>query len=321
MPNDTDINEYVPAGITPPTPPPIGNTTAEFKQPELPTSPAPSPASYVAPAKFTPETVAGKMEGLLANGSPYVERAKSQATMDSQKRGLLNSSMAATAGEKAAIESALPIAQQDAQASLTAGMAGYQGKLDAAKSRQAYEQDTAMVGTQAAASSAIQRQAAEETSALDIAKAALSSGLSYQEASQKAAQSVYDAAVASGASKQEADQKAAAAVKEVESKIGLISAQTKADVTLENMKQAGAMARQTASDAIDLAKVSDAKKQDALLRFAQFHEQYTASIENVQRDPNVPTASKTAVINQLWAEYQNNIKMVADLTGYTVNWS
>ena len=63
----------------------------------------------------TMQTVQGQLNGLLNSDSPYIQLARQQAAEQSNSRGLLNSSLAATAGERAAIESAMPIAQQDAQ--------------------------------------------------------------------------------------------------------------------------------------------------------------------------------------------------------------
>ena len=59
-------------------------------------------------------TVQGQMTGLLSTDSPYVQVARTGAAQQANSRGLLNTSMAVTAGEDAAIRSALPIAQQDA---------------------------------------------------------------------------------------------------------------------------------------------------------------------------------------------------------------
>jgi hypothetical protein len=52
---------------------------------------------------------------LLTSGNPYLERARTRALAGANRRGLLNSSMALGAGETAAIDAALPIAQADAQ--------------------------------------------------------------------------------------------------------------------------------------------------------------------------------------------------------------
>lgn len=61
------------------------------------------------------ELVSGQLKGLLNEENPYIQQAIAQATQQSASRGLLNSSMAAGAGELAAIQSALPIAQANAQ--------------------------------------------------------------------------------------------------------------------------------------------------------------------------------------------------------------
>lgn len=59
-------------------------------------------------------TVRGQLEGLLSEGSKYLDIARQGAAEQANKRGFLNSTMAAGAGERAAIQSALPIASQDA---------------------------------------------------------------------------------------------------------------------------------------------------------------------------------------------------------------
>lgn len=60
------------------------------------------------------ETVAGNMKSMLDEGSPYIQAARERAKGQANARGLLNSTMAASAGEAAAIDAAMPIAQADA---------------------------------------------------------------------------------------------------------------------------------------------------------------------------------------------------------------
>jgi hypothetical protein len=67
--------------------------------------------SYMDTAK---STVAGQLSSLLSSDSPYIKQAENKAKEESQSRGLLNSTLAAQAGRTAAIQQALPIAQQDA---------------------------------------------------------------------------------------------------------------------------------------------------------------------------------------------------------------
>lgn len=61
------------------------------------------------------ETVSGQLDALLAKDSQYLQRARAGSAQTANSRGLLNSSMAAGAGEAAAIDAALPIANADAQ--------------------------------------------------------------------------------------------------------------------------------------------------------------------------------------------------------------
>jgi len=68
-------------------------------------------SEYIKPSA----TVAGQLSSLLSSDSKYIQQARLGAQEQAQERGMLNTSMASGAGEAAAIQSALPIAQQDAQ--------------------------------------------------------------------------------------------------------------------------------------------------------------------------------------------------------------
>lgn len=93
------------------------------KQPELGSTTPPtavgSSTSWTAPVQRTidapKETVQGQMSGLMAADSPYMQQARTRAAQAMNGRGLLNSSMAIGAGESAAYDAALPIANADAQ--------------------------------------------------------------------------------------------------------------------------------------------------------------------------------------------------------------
>ena len=68
--------------------------------------------TYVDQAK---STVQGQMESILASDSPYIKLNEQMAQERAAGRGLVNTSIATRQGQLAAIQSALPIAQQDAQ--------------------------------------------------------------------------------------------------------------------------------------------------------------------------------------------------------------
>ncbi|TDX29095.1 hypothetical protein DFO67_108139 [Modicisalibacter xianhensis] len=62
------------------------------------------------------DTVQGQLNSILKSNSPLMKRAATQGKQYANKRGLLNSSMAAGATQGAMIDAATPIAQQDAGA-------------------------------------------------------------------------------------------------------------------------------------------------------------------------------------------------------------
>lgn len=62
----------------------------------------------------TGNTVAEKVTGMMSASNPYMEQAKSAGTEYANSRGLLNSSIAAGASQKAAYDAVLPIATADA---------------------------------------------------------------------------------------------------------------------------------------------------------------------------------------------------------------
>ena len=77
-------------------------------------------------------TIAGQMEGLMQEGSPYLEGFRQRAREEANRRGLLNSAMATTAGEQAAWEGAYPIAAADADVAARSYLMGqeYGAKQD-----------------------------------------------------------------------------------------------------------------------------------------------------------------------------------------------
>lgn len=61
------------------------------------------------------ETVQSQLNDITAGGSKYIQQARQGAATAASNRGMMMSTMAAGSGERAAIEAAMPIAQQDAQ--------------------------------------------------------------------------------------------------------------------------------------------------------------------------------------------------------------
>lgn len=84
--------------------------------PGAPTGPAGSTYKPELGAVTADQTVQGQLGGILSAGNPLLEGAKARAQQQANARGLQNSSMAVQSGEEAIVNTALPIAQQDAAA-------------------------------------------------------------------------------------------------------------------------------------------------------------------------------------------------------------
>lgn len=85
-------------------------------------------------------TVRGQLSSLLSSDSSYIKQAEEAGKRQAQERGMLNTSMAAGAARSAAIQQALPIAQQDAQTYATA-----QGMEQSAQNQQTQTKTEAIV--------------------------------------------------------------------------------------------------------------------------------------------------------------------------------
>jgi hypothetical protein len=115
-------------------------------------------------SEWTPDanaTVAGQVAKITSEASPLNDLAKTQAAQQANKRGLLNSSIAVGAGQKALYESALPIAQQDAATYARAGEFNA-GAKNAASTFNAGQQNQA-AGQQAAIGAAGYQQQVANT--------------------------------------------------------------------------------------------------------------------------------------------------------------
>lgn len=145
------------------------------------------------------QTVAGQLHSILGSGSPYLEQARAGARDAANARGLINTSIAAGAGESAAINAALPIAQSDASTYNSVSAANQQAK-NTASALNAGAENTANLNTAQAANTSelntqqtqaqkeLQQQAADiQTGQVIPAQTQAQSQLSAQSASQDVA--------------------------------------------------------------------------------------------------------------------------------------
>lgn len=100
---------------TPPGTPPVPGTGAGTTTPPAPPAVPPAGQPYsLEPPTLADASVETRLTGLLNADSSYMQAARKGGIRTAARRGLLNSSIAAGAGEAAAIAAAAPIASQDA---------------------------------------------------------------------------------------------------------------------------------------------------------------------------------------------------------------
>lgn len=131
-------------------------------------------------------TVAGQMEGLLSKSNPYIDQARTKAAETANERGLLNSSLAAGAGERAAREAALPIAQQDAQTYSNAALANQQAATETELSNVAAQNRITEAETALSAEKNLAQQQASLQEQLMAAETASQKGIMALDANIKA---------------------------------------------------------------------------------------------------------------------------------------
>lgn len=91
-------------------------------------------------------SVESRLDNILKSASPLMQRAEQQGLQAANRRGLLNSSIAAGASQGAMMDRALPIAQQDAQMEAQFGQAGQQYDYQRGLSDQQFRQTWDLAG-------------------------------------------------------------------------------------------------------------------------------------------------------------------------------
>lgn len=215
----------------------------------------PSATTYTAPSTYDPGdtgTVSGQLDGLLADDSSYMENAWESGQRNAASRGLQNSSLSSEASQKAAIDAALPIAQQDATTYATAGLSKQESDQDAALQSQLYGDSANLVNVEGAASSQLSSQEAAQEGNLTEYTAGTTAGLSRQEAEQTGILDSAQAGYASDLSAQQAGETSELSAQEAGQTSELSHQQMKEDQLLAdfNAMLASGFSEQEASQAL-----------------------------------------------------------------------
>lgn len=243
------------------------------------------------------QTVQGQMAGILAANSPLLRQAQATSLAQMNRRGLANSSMAVGAGQQAVINTAMPIAQQDA--TLYANQAKYTADIGNQAS-----QFTAAAQNQAALANAAAANQASQFTAGAANQAALANASAQNQAAQFTAGSANQAASeyaqalnATVNTMLDQSMKYALANADTETKIELqrIDAETRAylaktEATYKNQMQASASAN-------------------------EIFQQVSKNIADIMANPDLETGPKDAAVKAQQQYLQNALGILSATSG------
>jgi len=219
-------------------------------------------------------SVQGRLDRLLKSTSPYMQTAKQQGLQTANRRGLLNSSIAAGAAQGAAIDRALPIAQQDA------GLSGQFGL-----NQQNY-------GIQ----SNLSRQSAAQNLRAQTQAEGFQSGLSSQEAAQRLAAQTQSEKFQGGQSALDRQLQREQQLKQIEAQYGL--SRQEAEQRLVAQTQAEGFQKWQTTAQLDAAKESQIRQIQA-----QFGLSRQEAEQRLQAQTQAESAQRESQIRSIEAQY------------------
>lgn len=157
-----DRESIVGEGFTPPRAKAVG--VEDVKAPQASTRFLKDMNKYEPQQMIVPASgsVAKQLTGLLSSGSKYIQGARQRGRRGAARRGLVSSSISEGAAEQAAIQAALPIAQQDAASNLQVALANQQAVNNSALAKLGYRmqagQALSLADQDAAARALMQKQ-------------------------------------------------------------------------------------------------------------------------------------------------------------------
>lgn len=246
-------------------------------------------------ATYTPSDdalVASQLGKLLSKDSDYMTRARTRAMQTANSRGLLNSSIAAGAGESAAIDAALPIAQQDATSHLTA-----------------QRDNTSAINSFAADSNAFKRQGA--LSKLDAGTRLYSQGLDLaQQDKQLQADTAYRTA--------DLDLRRGALASDDafrRQQLASTEANQGATLALEGRRLDAQVADQQANRSLEKDRLAQQARSSLAGDVAQMRQQATQAQAALESDPNMSQEAKASAITALSRKVSADVQEVIRFSG------
>jgi hypothetical protein len=231
------------------------------------------------------QTVQGQLSSVLDSNSPLLTKARADTAQAANARGLLNSSMAAGAGEAAVLDKALQIATPDAQVNAQAGQFNANAKNAEAAQNQQATNTAAQFAAGAANNASATNAAATNAAVSETAKMQLQAGLANQQQAFQSAMTQYDTAFKAALANADATNKSLLTQLDGAIKTNLATIEAQFKTQMQTSQSAAAMYSETIK-----------------------------SIGQIMQDQNLDAGAKQNAIDQQMAALQNSLKLQAAIT-------
>jgi len=276
------------------------------------------------------QTVQGQLSGIIAANSPLLQQARANSLAQMNQRGLVNSSMALGEGQKAVINTALPIASQDAttfanSAQLNANAANQNAQFNTGQTN-AGLQFTAGAANQAAAQNQAALNAAGQFGAASSNQAELSNQASQNQASQFTAGAANQAALTNAAAQNQAAQFTAANQTDVSKQYATALNSTVQNMMDQSMKYA--LSNADAQTKIELQNIDASTRASLAQTEALYKNQMQASastneifqqvsknIADIMANPDLDATSKQTAVNSQQTYLKNSLAILSVTSG------
>jgi hypothetical protein len=296
-----------------------------------PTDPLPP----IDPKTYEDDDVVNQMNRITSQDSDYMKLARTSGLQTANKRGLLNSSIAAGASEAEALKAAAPLAQQNSQNMASRNLARVQGYFEGERQDKDIANKLVMQGIDikadeahdvrdlearlqvqgidiAARSEELGRQLASNRELADLNIAAESERLGRQ-LSASEEQQIRQIASTEGLAKLEAEMK--------ESQFGRELA-SREDMT--RLQEAGATSRANldAATRVQLQEMDNLSQEQkaSLAAYIESNKMYADSIDALYANENLPAPARDAAMQNLLALRNSSFNLPAAVFGREMNW-
>ena len=247
---------------------------------------------YMSKPLTSAATVQGQLKTITSQSSPLMEQAKAEGLKTANRRGLLNSSLAAGTSQAEVLKAATPIAQQDAQTEATRQMTDNTFRQSAGLNTQQAQINSDLSAQNAAQASALSAQESTQTRALNKDVYGYNSNLSAQNAAQTAAQSAQEAKQAQTLQSQKSTQ----------------------DLALQQAQNASA-------EKIASWNVSQNDKQAAITATQQIDATYANTVASITGNTSLPAATRDAYLKNAATVRDSAYKMIEQIYSVDLTWA